>query len=115
MLQFRFFQDNGKVKGGGGKKYGGSVGHSRGLEFLFFKVSFHLEYWCLTLKETKAVPIGHRILGSAMYGNPLFGHLDDFKDLARGVADQYLHLHELNTNSTALLLHLYSSYSFHLG
>lgn len=89
--------------------------HSRGLECLFLNVSFHFEYWCLTFKETKAVSIGHSTLGSVLYGNPLFGHLADFKDLARCVADQYLHLHEINTNSTALLLHLYSSYSSHLG
>lgn len=82
---------------------------------MFFKVTFHLAYWYLTLKETKAVPIGHRTLGSVLYGNQPFDHSDDFNGLARCVADQYLHFHEISTKSTALLLHLYSSYPFHLG
>lgn len=30
-----FFQDSGKLKGSGGRKYGGSVGHNRGLENVF--------------------------------------------------------------------------------
>lgn len=80
----------------------------------FLKSAFTWNEWCLTLKETKAVPADHRTLGGLLYGNQLFCHSDDFKDLAGCVADQYVHLHEINANSTAFPLGFYS-FSFCLG
>lgn len=61
------------------------------------------------------MPIGHRTLGSVLYGNRPSDHSDDVKGLARCVADQYLHFHEIDTKPTVLLLHLCSSYPLHLG
>lgn len=71
------FQDNEKLNGGGGRKYGGALGQTRALGFLLLKVSFHLTYGCVTLKETEAVPLGHRTLGSLLYGDLLSGHSDN--------------------------------------
>lgn len=93
-------------KGGGERKYGDSEDHSRGLELLPFKVNFHLEYWCLTLKEIKAVPLATRSNQLAIQMILRLGQICCWLVSA---------LLEINTKSAALPLYLYSSHPFHLG
>lgn len=115
MLLFIIFYETRKVAGYVWKERWRLRGGLAGVwKFCLIKSVFIQNTWCLTLQETKAMPIDHRTLGSLLYWNQLFGHSDNFKDLARCAADQYRHLHEINANSTTLPLGFYS-FSFHLG